>query len=324
MQYYICIDKRHRLEQNVFKEMMLCSLGGTCANFQTTKVLSYENNFFRLDCNDKGYTANFPMQGDHNMSKQLSYPIEKFNKRHHLIMLESLKYFLMFNILLMGIAYFFAKYTLKPLRRSLAITQEFSKDIIHDLQTPLAVIRLNASRINISTQEERKLSRILGSLDTLEALGSNLKSYLEEQPLQNESIDLFSMLLESKDIAQRLHPKQNFCISGDTFHIFTDRTSFKRIIDNLLSNAGKYNIDGGYVKIIIDKNGFILIEDSGIGIKHPEKIFSRFYKEHERGLGIGLHIVQKLCNTIGIIISVKSVLNQGSQFILDVRHIRIE
>ena len=321
MQYYICIDKRHNLEQNVFKEMMLCSLGGTCTNFQVIKVLSYDNNSFRLDCNDQGYTANFPVQGGHNVSKHLSYPIEEFNKRHREIMLESFKYFMMFNLLLIGIAYIFARYTLKPLRRSLEITQEFSKDIIHDLQTPLAVIRLNASRLNISTQEEKKLSRILGGVDTLETLGSNLKSYLEEQPLHNEDIDLFSLLNESIEMAQRLHPKINFDISGETFYIFTDKTSFKRIIDNLLSNAGKYNVNNGYVNIRIDKQGYITIEDSGIGIKHPEKIFSRFYKEHERGLGIGLHIVQKLCDTLGIIISVKSKLGYGSRFTLNIKNI---
>jgi signal transduction histidine kinase len=60
-----------------------------------------------------------------------------------------------------------------------------------------------------------------------------------------------------------------------------------------------------------------VIRDNGKGIKNTAKIFDRFYKEHERGLGIGLHIVKKLCDTMHISIYVKSTLGSGSLFTLN-------
>ncbi len=59
------------------------------------------------------------------------------------------------------------------------------------------------------------------------------------------------------------------------------------------------------------------IKDTGKGIKHPEKVFTRFYKEQERGIGIGLHIVKKLCDEMKIPIRLESEVNVGSTFELD-------
>lgn len=63
----------------------------------------------------------------------------------------------------------------------------------------------------------------------------------------------------------------------------------------------------------------VIIEDTGRGINHPEKVFDRFYKEHERGLGIGLHIVKKLCDQMKITIHIHSTVGKGTKVTLDYR-----
>jgi len=65
----------------------------------------------------------------------------------------------------------------------------------------------------------------------------------------------------------------------------------------------------------------LIIEDTGKGIKNPKKVFERFYKEQERGIGIGLHIVKKLCDELGIAISLTSKVGEGSRFILNLHPI---
>jgi signal transduction histidine kinase len=90
--------------------------------------------------------------------------------------------------------------------------------------------------------------------------------------------------------------------------IYINEIAFSAIIDNLISNAFKYNKKGGYIKVYLDKS-YLVIEDSGIGIKDTKKIFDRFYKENERGIGIGLSIVKKLCEELKIDIKVSSNSN---------------
>ena len=53
-------------------------------------------------------------------------------------------------------------------------------------------------------------------------------------------------------------------------------------------------------------------------INNPKRIFDRFYKEQDRGIGIGLHIVKKLCDELGIKISVDSKLESSTTFSLDI------
>ena len=53
------------------------------------------------------------------------------------------------------------------------------------------------------------------------------------------------------------------------------------------------------------------------GIQNTKKIFDRFYKEQDRGIGIGLHIVKKLCEELSIKIKVQSQINFGTKFTLN-------
>jgi signal transduction histidine kinase len=69
------------------------------------------------------------------------------------------------------------------------------------------------------------------------------------------------------------------------------------------------------------KNNFLVIEDSGIGIKEPSKVFNRFYKETSRGMGIGLHVVKKLCMDLNIDIKVESKLKKGTKFSLNLEKV---
>jgi len=81
--------------------------------------------------------------------------------------------------------------------------------------------------------------------------------------------------------------------------INSNKNALSRIIYNLLSNACKYNTRNGFITIET-KEKQLTISNSSHGIKHPKRIFERFYKESERGLGIGLHIVDKLTKELEI------------------------
>lgn len=116
---------------------------------------------------------------------------------------------------------------------------------------------------------------------------------------------------------QELYPRLTFIY--DKKHDIiknTHKELLTRILDNLLSNAAKYNKPHGEVRLTIDHET-IIIEDTGKGIKQPKKALQRYYKEQTRGLGLGLHIVQKLTEQLHIMIEIDSVIDQGTRVSLD-------
>jgi len=60
-----------------------------------------------------------------------------------------------------------------------------------------------------------------------------------------------------------------------------------------------------------------------MGGLHTLKKFNRYYKENNTGIGIGLHIVKKLCDELQIPIELTTTLDKGSIFSLDLSKIII-
>lgn len=311
-------QKRHALEQDIFNEMKICSFDLKCQQFTFDFVPLRTATLYVLKQDDRGYYALFSIpSGQYALKIHLSQ--EHFDTLLHQTRNGLIQAFLLTLLILGVISTLFSLYTLHPLRKALRLTEEFSRDILHDFNTPLASLRLNVSLLNVSSSEAKKIQRIERSIETMISLGDNLRSYLEGHPLQNETIDLQTLLKERIITVQKLYPDLSFILDDTAaLSITTNPDAISRIIDNLLSNAAKYNKKNGSVWIYFNtKNQTLHIDDNGQGIQHPEKIFDRFYKEHERGLGIGLHIVKKLCDELKIPIQVKSVVGEGSRFTLD-------
>ena len=109
--------------------------------------------------------------------------------------------------------------------------------------------------------------------------------------------------------------------------VTTDISMLRRIIKNLLSNAIKYSEPNTTIDILTrltDDMLIIEIQDEGIGISPEDQktIFKRYDQgsasptDGEGSHGLGLSIVQRLVDELGGMISVKSLIGQGSTFIL--------
>ncbi len=177
------------------------------------------------------------------------------------------------------------------------LLEEFIKDIIHDLNTPITSILINLKMMKSSEEVES----ITQSANAIAMLHKNLSIYLKDSKFQRENFYIKEVIDEQVKFFYSLYNYLDWEIDipKDTI-ISSNRNAFSRIIYNLLSNACKYNTTNGFIKIIMKKNNILTITNSSYGIKNPSKVFNRFYKESERGLGIGLHIVDKLCNELDI------------------------
>jgi len=231
---------------------------------------------------------------------------------------EEQKVIIVFMVMMVIIALLaggFAHYTLSPMRQTIAIMEDFLKDIIHDLNTPITSILLNAQLLKRKYADE-EIERIYLSGQTVSGLYKNLEVLYRELPLEQEEVRVDTFLQERRGYFQNLYPSLTLIIERqDEVSVKINRDILMRIIDNLLSNACKYNHPNGQVSIRYDQTSIEII-DTGIGIKHLDKVFHRFYKESERGLGMGLHIVKTLADRVGIAIEIESQKGIGT-------HVRI-
>ena len=104
--------------------------------------------------------------------------------------------------------------------------------------------------------------------------------------------------------------------------VYADQGLIERMIDNLMSNAVKYNREGGKIWVrVLRRNGeaVLEVEDTGVGIPPSELpfIFHRFYRASTakgEGSGLGLSFVQQVVEAHGGRIEVNSSVGQGSLF----------
>ncbi|WP_457744914.1 sensor histidine kinase [Sulfurimonas sp.] len=308
------------LDKQIFSKMRLCSYSLQCKEFGIAFVPSKKYELYTLYKDKKSLSAYFPIPNATKNSLKMYLPKAKYLSKVKKLQKEILLNFLLVLLVITILSFVFAIYVLFPLRNALRLTEEFIKDILHDFNTPLATLRLNIAMLKCDDTQNNKIKRIENSVENILNLQENLRSYLNATSLQIEEFSLKALLNDRVTFMQGNYQNISFSVNVEDVTLKTNQAVFTRIIDNLLTNAAKYNKPDG--KVMLCLNGIVLeIADTGKGIKNPSKVFDRFYKEQERGIGIGLHIVQKFCNELEIKISLESKLMQGTTFKLNLERI---
>jgi len=322
--FYINFTKNvQTLDESILSQMRLCSYDLKCEQFKLDFIdIDTRKKLSTLYKDQNGLTSYYPIINSENFL--LSFNL---SQKDYLKEIKTLKNELFIELAVVFVIVFilsilFSMYALYPLRNALALTQEFIKDILHDFNTPLASLRLNSSMLKKELGKNEKIDRIELSVKNVLDLQEHLRSYLQNSSSQQELFDLKYLIKDRIDLIEKNYQNINFSSDVKNIDIHTNKEAFTRIIDNILSNAAKYNKTNGYVKVIFENNNLKII-DSGKGIKNPKKVFHRFYKEQERGIGIGLHIVKKLCDELKIKIEIDSEIDKGSSFSLDLTSLTI-
>lgn len=246
---------------------------------------------------------------------QIKKSTKEFKKKLLYLRLKIHSIQLLLLLIFAFISYRLAKNALKPLEDSISVLDKFAKDLIHDLNTPATSIKLNMKILNKDEnfRDNKALQRIDRSIQNISELHENLTILLQEGTFQMQKIDIFNIVRDVVQTQKQIFPSINFHIEPSHFMIKTNPNAMKQILQNIISNACKYNSKDGFVKIYIKDNS-LYIEDSGKGIKNPEKIFKRSFSD-ENSSGIGLDIVKRLANAMNLNIKVLSS-KKGSIFIL--------
>jgi len=227
--------------------------------------------------------------------------------------------------------------TRKDAERASLAKSKFLAAASHDIRQPLQAVNLFLATLKnkVHTPE------VADTFDQLESSVENmselLNSLLDVSKLDAESIephpkhiDLDKMLNKSTDefVALAQQKDISFYYDSAPMTAYADPVLLGRVINNLLSNAVRYT-DHGSIQIRTHlNNGYIEIDitDTGKGIpeNEQEEIFTEFYQLHnperdkQKGLGVGLAIVKRLCDLQSWTVSLRSIVDEGSTFTLTI------
>ncbi len=310
----------HSNLDNIKNEMKLCSFDLNCPKFNLDFVPKKSDIKTYYLYKDNNLTTYYNVPTVKSYLLKITLNRDKYNDIKSKIKIKLFERFTIYTLLMALLSFIFSLYSLYPLKRALKLNDEFIKDILHDINTPISSIVINFKLLKKEFGQNRKIDRVESSIDTIVYLQKNLRTFLDNSKLQKEELCIRDILLDRVEHFKHIYPNLNFYIELEECSVLTNKEAFVRIIDNLLSNASKYNKENGRVEVVL-KNCTINIKDSGIGIENVKNIFKRYYTESERGIGIGMHIVKKLCDALGIKISIKSKLNIGTNVTLKLSNV---
>lgn len=224
---------------------------------------------------------------------------------------------------------------------------QFLSVLSHELKAPLNAIegylrmmqerQLGDSISDYASAIDRSLQRIEGMRNLIMDLLDFTKVSFERQVDKLQDVDVKEMVSMAVATVSpyAIHKDIRFVTNFKGCEkIWADPNDFEIILNNLVSNAVKYNRSGGTVTIDIDcnDNEFILsVSDTGIGMNNEERAmlfeeFSRIKNDKTRnisGSGLGLSIVKKVVELYHGMINVESVPDKGSVFTVIIPRIQV-
>jgi two-component system, OmpR family, sensor kinase len=228
-------------------------------------------------------------------------------------------------VLILLLSFYFLNSFSVPFKRVNEKLDEFIKESMHEMNTPLSIINVNVDLYNSMYESNKYLSRIKSATKSLATIYNDMDYLIKQSRIEykNEMIDFEVFVQERVEYFELICQLNNIILSLNTTtrtHIMFNPTKLQRIVDNTLSNAIKFSHKNGKIDVYIHKNengGITLaIQDYGQGIKHPEKITTPYYREqeHKTGFGIGMNIVKSIIDKSDITLDIQSTYLEGSTF----------
>jgi signal transduction histidine kinase len=203
--------------------------------------------------------------------------------------------------------------------------KEFTEDLSHELQTPVSVIKskleLLLQKDNLDEESANNLQNAYHSLNKLEKLNRSLillaklesKDFFESEGIVlNEMIN--KVIDNYRDIAETKKIKIVTDIKSEV-NIKSNKALIETLINNLVSNSIKHNIENGEIRIRFSNNS-LEIQNTGRSFEgDTEELFNRFNKASKKSdsTGLGLAIVKKICDLYGF--RIEYLYNRGNHLV---------
>ena len=201
---------------------------------------------------------------------------------------------------------------------------DFLDSFIHEIKTPISALSLYADNNDKKIKEEvLKISRLVDKMLFYAKSDVVEKDYFIKEVALADLVH--PVLLEYKNYLLNYSFKVEVK-NLDNLVVYTDIKWLNFIIEQILNNSLKYqNKKERIVRIkgIDDKNNIkLVIYDNGVGIKDADlsKVFEKGFtgsnRSKKNASGIGLYLVKKLCDKLGIDIKIESVYLKYTKVII--------
>jgi signal transduction histidine kinase len=224
----------------------------------------------------------------------------------------------------------------RELLRLARVKDRFLASVSHELRTPLNAILgfsrivLRKTRGQIPERQSQNLELVCESGEHLLRLVNDM---LDMQRIESERLELSmgpvdaaALLGEVREGLAAAASRKGLDLStrAEPLTLWTDRARLRQVLDNLVNNAIKYS-DSGRVEAWLEADAdrvTFRVKDEGIGMSAADlaTIFEPFRQlegastRGEGGVGLGLHLVQKLVALLGGRVEVASAPGEGSTF----------
>ena len=210
---------------------------------------------------------------------------------------------------------------------------QFTADASHELRTPLSVI---AAHTELALSRPRSNEDYRAAIETCRRASLRMKSLIDSllllarfdsgtPSIKQDRIDLDPLLRDCVDLVETLAMERQVhieCLSTSCF-VRGDLDRLSQVFTNLLTNAIRYNVQGGCVRLTTKTEhemAVISVIDSGVGIAQDQLslIFDRFYQvdkarsRAEGSSGLGLSICKTIVEAHGGTITAISQLSSGT------------
>lgn len=206
--------------------------------------------------------------------------------------------------------------------------KNFTRYASHELRTPLAVLKGSIALLRkrgVSEDNVETLNRMESVLDEMRALIEGLLILARgDQEIHKEPVHLANLIDKSLEQLEAVHECSNLLIKRDYDELLVidaNETLLFTCVNNLINNAFNYT-EQGSITITADQTQLV-VSDTGVGIDSESlaSVTKPFYRAHRdtnpvKGLGLGLTIVDKICNEMAWSFELESTKKKGTQAII--------
>lgn len=225
---------------------------------------------------------------------------------------------------------------LERLERSFKQASRFSGDAAHELKTPLTILQGELERTLQQANPGSEMQQSLGHLlDEVRRLSGIVRKLLllsladaGQMGLYKVEVNISAMLMEMVEDMELLAPQlQVHTEIAAELHVWGDRDLLTQILQNLFSNAIKYNLPQGWISIhAYQQTATVVVTISNASKDIPdydrERIFDRFHRgdpartRKVEGAGLGLSLAREIARAHGGDLTLDSTRSGQTAFTL--------